>query len=79
MLLLRILRLSSTRNSYGYSNPKWVVRDSKSAYNRVPIQEIYFGLPERHNLNMGILSPGNPFTEMILFWVLLSEKMPNIY
>ena len=62
-----------------YPNPKWVTSDPKSASNRVPIREIYFGLPERHNPNMGILSPVNPFAERILFWVLLLEKMPNGY
>ena len=72
-------RLSSTRNLYRHPNSKWVSRDSKSASDRVPIRETYFWLPERHNLNMGILSPGNPFAERILFWVLLLEKMPNRY
>jgi len=33
----------------------------------VPIQEIYFELPEKHNPNMDIISPENPFAEMILF------------
>jgi hypothetical protein len=27
------------------------------------LRKIYFGLPERHNLNMSIFSPGNPFVE----------------
>ena len=73
------LRLSSTWNPYGHLNPKWIARDLKSASNRVPIRETYFGLPERHNPNMSILCHGNLFVEMILFWVLLLEKMPNMY
>jgi len=73
------LRLSPTRKPYGHPNIKWVARDLKSASNRVPIRETYFGLPERHNPNMDILSPENSFAEMILFWVLLLEKMPNMY
>ena len=48
-------------------NPKWVTSDPKSASNRVPIREIYFGLIERYNPNMSILSPVNLFTERILF------------
>jgi len=67
------------RNPYGYPNPKSVARDPISASNRVPIREIYFWFSERHNLNIDILSPGNSFAEMILFWVLLLEKMPNRY
>ena len=73
-----VLILSPTRNPYEHPNLKWVARDLKSASNRVPIWKIYFGLSEMHNPNMGILSPGNPFAEMILFWVLL-EKMLNRY
>ena len=69
----------SNRNPYGHPNLKWVARDPKSASNRVPIRETYFELPERHNSNMGILSPENLFTEMIFFWVLLLEKIPNMY
>jgi len=78
-VILPGLRRSPTRNPFGHSNPKWVARDPKSASNRVSIQETYFRLPERHNPNMSILSPGNPFAERILFWVLLLEKMPNRY
>jgi len=61
------MRLSPTKNSYGHPNPKWLARDSKSAVNRVPIRETYFGLPERHNPNMGIISSENSFAERILF------------
>jgi len=73
------IRLFPTRNSYGHPNLKCVARDPKSTSNSVLIRETYFGLSERHNPNMGIISPGNPFAERILFWVLLLEKMPNIY
>jgi len=72
------MRLSPTRNPYGHSNPKWVAKDLKSASNRVPIWETYFGLSKRHNPNISILSLGNPFAEMIIFWVLLLEKMLNM-
>jgi hypothetical protein len=73
------LRLSLIGDLYGYPNPKWVAGDSKSASNRVPIRETHFGLSERHNPNMSIISPRNPFAERILFWVLLLEKISNRY
>jgi len=57
------VRLSPTGNPYEHPNPKWVARDLKSASNRVPIRETYFGLPERHNPNISIISPENPFAE----------------
>jgi hypothetical protein len=62
-----------------HPNSKWVARDIKSASNRIPIWDTYFRLPERHKSNIGILSPRKPFAEMILFWVLLLEKMSNRY
>ena len=74
-----LVRPSPTKNLNGHPNLKWVAKDLKSASNRVSIRETYFSLPERHNTNMGILSPVNSFTERILFWVLLLEKMPNRY
>ena len=73
------LRPSPIRNLYGHPNPKWIARDPKSVSNRVPIWEIYLGLHERHKPNMDILSPENSFVEMILFYVLLLEKMLNMY
>jgi hypothetical protein len=42
-----------------------VVGDPKSAFSR----ETHFGLLERHNLNMSIISSGNLFAKRILFWV----------
>ena len=57
------LRLSPTRSLYGHPNLKWVVKYLKSFFNRVTIRENYFGLPERHNLNMGIISPRNIFAK----------------
>ena len=62
-----VIIVSPTRNVHENSNSKWVARDLKLAFNRVPIQEIYFGLTERHNSNMGILSPKNLFAERIFF------------
>ena len=52
---------------------------SKLASNRLPIREIYFGLSDRHNTNISILFSENSFAEMILFWVMLLEKMSNGY
>jgi hypothetical protein len=44
-----------------------------------PIEYLYarliFGLQQRHNPNMSILSPGDSFAERVLFWVLLLEKI----
>jgi len=74
-----VVRPAPTRNAYGKLNPKWIARDPKSASSRVLIRETYFRLFERHNLNMSIISPVNLFAEMILFWVLLLEKMSNGY
>jgi hypothetical protein len=55
----QISSLKTVSNKEPYENPnlKWITRDLKSASNRVPIWETYFGLPERHNPNIGILSP----------------------
>jgi len=36
--------------------------------------QTYFRYQERHNLNMSILSPQDPFVERILFWMLLLER-----
>ena len=63
----------------GDPNPKWVVDGTVSASNRILICETHFGLQQRHNPNMSILSPRNPFAEMILFWVPLLERMSNVY
>ena len=65
--------------THGYPNSKQIVRGSKLAFNIVSIRETYYGLLERHNLNMSIISPVNPFAEMIFFWVLLLEKILNRY
>jgi len=65
--------------TYGDPNPKWIVDDIVSAFNKIPICETHFGLQQRHNLNMSILSPGDSFAERVLFWVLLLEKTKNKY
>jgi len=70
-----MLRLTLTSSSYGHPYLRWVARDLKSVSNRLLIRKIHFRLSERHNSNMNILSPENPFAEMILFWVMLLEKM----
>jgi len=64
---MRLRRPSPTSDPYGHQNLKLVARGSKSVSSRVPIRETYFGLPERHNSNMSIISPVNLFAEMILF------------
>jgi hypothetical protein len=60
---LVILGLAPTDDSYGHLNLKWVLDGIVSAFNRVLICETYFGLQERHNLNMSILSS----VEKVLF------------
>ena len=64
---------------YGHPYLKWVSNDTVSASNRASICETYFGLQQRHNPNMSILSPGDSFAERVLFWVLLLEKTKNRY
>jgi hypothetical protein len=59
-------RLSPTRDTYEYPNPKWVAEEPKSVSNRKPILKTYFGLPERHNPNISVLSPRNLFAKRIL-------------
>ena len=63
----------------GDPNPKWVVDGTVSASNRILICETHFGLQQRHNPNMSILSPGDSYAERVLFWVLLLEKTKNGY
>jgi hypothetical protein len=50
-----------------------------SVSNRVSIYETYFELLQTHNPNMSILSPGDSFAEIILFWAMLLEKIKNGY
>ena len=78
-MIVYVHKTISSSLPYGYLNLKWAARDLKSASNRVPIRVTYFGLSERHDPNISILSPENPFAKMINFWVLLLEKMTNGY
>jgi len=71
--------LSPTGDPLWNPNPKWVSNTVPIASNRVSIWKIYFGCQERHNLNLSILSPGDPFTERVVFWVMLLEKTKNMY
>jgi hypothetical protein len=48
-------------------NLKWVSNTISIAFNRVPIQKTYFGYQKRHNPNLGILSPRDPFAESVVF------------
>lgn len=66
------------RDLYRHPNLNWV-RDPKSASNILSIRVNYFGLFDRYNSNMNILSSENPFIEKILFGVMWLEKMPNSY
>jgi hypothetical protein len=61
-----------------YPNPKWVSNRIRIVFNRVPIWKTNFGCHERYNPNLSIISPGDLFAEMVLFWVLL-EKTNNGY
>jgi hypothetical protein len=73
------VRLSPTGDPLRYPNPKWVSNKIPITSNRVPIWKTYFGCYERHNPNLSILSPGDPFAERVVFWVLLLEKTKNGY
>ena len=64
---------------YGDPNTKWAVDGTVSAFNRILICEIYFGLQQRHNINMSILSPEDSFVERVFFCVLLLKKTKNGY
>jgi hypothetical protein len=61
------LRLSHTGDLFGYPNPKWISNTIPIDSNRVSIQKTYFGYQERHNPNLGILSPRDPFAESVVF------------
>jgi hypothetical protein len=69
----REARLFPTSNSYGHQNLKWVVKDSKLAFNRVHIGVTHFGLLKSHNPNMSILSPRNPFVQKDFFIPIVRE------
>jgi hypothetical protein len=56
---------------YGNPNPKWVLDDTVSASNRLPVCETHFGLQQRHT--------GDSYAERVLFWVMLLEKTKNEY
>jgi hypothetical protein len=45
----------------------------------IPIQKTHFEYQERYNPNLGILSPRDPFTESIVFYVLLLKKTKKIW
>jgi len=62
-----MLRLSPTGEPFGNPNPKWVSNTIPIASNREPIQKTHFGYQERHNPNLGILSPRDPFAESVVF------------
>jgi len=64
---IKLLRLSPTGEPFGNPNPKWVSNTILIASNRGPIQKSHFGYQERHNPNLGILSPRDPFAESVVF------------
>jgi len=61
------LRLSPIGDPFGNPNPKWVSNTIPIASNRVSIQKTLFRYQERHNPNLGILSPRDPFAESVFF------------
>jgi len=61
------LRLSPTEDSFGNPNLKWVCSTIPIVSNRVPIQKTHFGYQDRHNPNLGILSPRDSFAESVVF------------
>jgi len=58
------LRLSPTGDSFENPNLKWVFNTIHIASNRVPIT--HFGYQERHNPNLGILSPRDLFAGLVV-------------
>jgi len=64
-----IARQSPTGDPSGDPNSKWVSNRISIASNRVPIWKTNFGCQRRYNPKLSILSPGDPFTEKVLFWV----------
>jgi hypothetical protein len=44
------------------------------ASNKVLIWKTHFGCQERHNLNLSIISPRDPFAKRIIFWGLVVEE-----
>ena len=79
VLMLLGLRLSPTGDLLGDPNPKWVFKKIHIASNRILIWKIHFGYQKRYNLNLSILSPGDPFAERVFFWASLLEKTKNRY
>jgi hypothetical protein len=75
----QIFYMHPTGDPLGYPNLKWISNIIPIASNRVPIWKTHFGRQERHNPNLNILSPGDPFAERVVFWVLLLEKTKNRY
>jgi len=61
------LRLSPIVDPFGNPNSKWVSNAIPVASNRVPIHKIYFGYQERHNPNLGILSPETHLQRVLSF------------
>ena len=72
--ILGCLMLSPTGDPLQNPNPKWVSNTIPIAFNRVLIYQTHFGCRKRHNLNLSILSPEDPFAERVF---LLSEKTKN--
>ena len=64
---------------YGYLYLKCVSNGTVLVFNRAFICEIHFGLQQRRNSNISILSYRDLFTENVLFWILLLENNKNKY
>jgi hypothetical protein len=61
------LRLSPTGDALRDLNLKWVSNQIPIASNRVTIRKTHFSCQERHNSNLNIIYPEDPFAERVLF------------
>ena len=61
------LRLSPIAYAFGNPNSKYVSNTIPIASNKISIQKTHFGYQGRHNPNLGILSPRDPFAESVVF------------
>jgi len=73
------VRLSPTGDSFENPNLKWVSNTIPIASNIVPIQKTHFGYQKRHNPNLGILSPRDPFAGNLLPVALPKGQMGLVF
>jgi len=65
--------LSPYLRIFGNPNPKLISNTIHIASNKIPIQKTHFEYQEKHNLNLNILFPRDPFAESVVFWVRIIE------